>query len=245
MKKLIILTLSLLIFIAITLPVYAADAPPSLNLGSLLGDSSSGDSSPPSADLSGLGDSADNSQDPDAQNDAELPSLSRVSASPKLFNPLVQELIIKYTLSGNAKIDVEIFNLSGQLVTKLTNNQSLGAGEHTAKWKGTVNNQITGDIVPPARYKYKITVKNANTGEVITTQDAIITVAYDQAGSGTSGTGSDTNNSNDISSTTQANASLALQNITSGRTADTGPGILLYGLFPLAGYFVRKKIKSS
>ena len=36
-------------------------------------------------------------------------------------------------------------------------------------------------------------------------------------------------------------ATLSLQSAKRGQTAETGPGVMLYLLAPLAGYFVRKK----
>jgi hypothetical protein len=55
---------------------------------------------------------------------------------PNPFNP---ETTIRYSVKENSPVNIEIFNLKGQLVKRLVN-ETKAAGEHSVIWNGTDNN---------------------------------------------------------------------------------------------------------
>lgn len=221
--------------------VYASEAPPSLDLGSLLDEPAADADAPPSFNVDGLPDNNDNNDGnaaDDNNNDNAL-KISGDSADPRSFNPLITDTTIKYKLSGDARVDVEIFDARNQKVATLTNNQALAKGDYNVKWHGTANNQQNGTIVANGEYTYKITAKDPDSGVAQDTATGNITVNYSR-----------TNPTNPVTTprplppvgTQNPSGTLVLQNMQSGRTSDTGPAMLLYSVFPLAGYiFTRRK----
>lgn len=241
--------ISLLVTLIVTMFVpfsttFAVEAPPSLDLGSLL-------EGPPSFNVDGIpeddsgndnnnndagnnNDNNDNNNNNDDNND-DL-RITNDSVDPRTFNPLTTDATIKYRISGPAKVDVEIFDSRGQKVAVLSNNQQLAAGEYSVKWKGTQNNQQNGTIVSTGEYTYKITAKDPNSGIAQATKQGSITVSYANVAS--------ENRPQPQPVRPQDPAgTLVLQNMQSGRTSDTGPAILLYSLFPVAGYLYSRRKK--
>lgn len=246
------LTLSILVASTLATAAYAVnDAPPSLDFGSLLGDPQQNDA-PPNVNLDdalggqqndappnvNLGDALGNQQDNNSNNGSNNSNeidITRDTISPKIFNPSVDETTLKFTLNKDARVDVEIKDRVNQTVATLASNQLLTAGEYEAKWNGTTNNERGGTIVPNGDYSYKITAKNPNTGLAKDTATGTVTVRYavpEQR---------QNNFQNFDNSQNQAASTLAIQNRPSGRTSETGPGILLYGIFPLAGWVAARR----
>ena len=59
---------------------------------------------------------------------------------PNPFNP---NTTIEYTIPINRKVSVKIYNVNGQLVNTLVNNEFVDAGTHKVMWNGKNNNGIT------------------------------------------------------------------------------------------------------
>ena len=70
---------------------------------------------------------------------------------PNPFNPTTT---IQYDLSENGFVEISIFNLKGQLVKSLIN-QNKNAGQHTIKWNGTDDNR---NKVGSGLYFYKLNI---------------------------------------------------------------------------------------
>lgn len=173
---------------------------------------------------------------------------------PQTFNPKLSKTTVTYEISQPARIDLQILDKSGQTVVLIVNNQLRAAGEYDVDWNGTKNNQAGGEIVSVGTYKYKIDAKNTSTGAIEATAQGDVNVAYPPPTTTTPGTttpgatttpttpGTSTQQPQPQTSTSQAQATLAIQNAVTGVTAETGPGILLYSLLPIAGLiFSRRK----
>ncbi|MBI4235086.1 hypothetical protein HY604_02180 [Candidatus Peregrinibacteria bacterium] len=163
--------------------------------------------------------------------------ITKHSVFPVGFNPLINESKIAYTISAKAEVEIRILTQSGVTITTLVDNKVLDQGEYFVYWDGTNNASGNGKVVDPATYQYKITAKDPNNGTVKDVKTGNVNVVYVKSadfenGSSSSVTVPPVNN--------QAQATVAMQNATGGKTAGTGPGILIYALFPLAGYFISR-----
>lgn len=163
--------------------------------------------------------------------------ISKHSAFPVGFNPLVNETKITYTISAKAEVEIRILTQSGVTIVTLVDNKVLDKGEYFVWWDGTNNANGNGKVVDPATYQYKITAKDPNNGTVKDVKTGNINVVYIKSadfenGSSSAVTVPPVNN--------QAKATVAMQGATGGKTAGTGPGILIYALFPLGGYFISR-----
>ena len=76
-----------------------------------------------------------------------------LSNYPNPFNPTTT---INYSLKENSKVSLKIYNIKGQKVKQLFNDQ-LSAGEHSVIWNGTDNN---GKSVSSGIYFYKLRTAN-------------------------------------------------------------------------------------
>lgn len=209
--------------------------------------------------------------DDDDDDDAKQPStskpikLEKVKTSPQSFNPLVNDTKISFSVTAPAIISVRVYNSKGQVVVTLVNDDEVKKGDHFVWWDGTDSNTGKGDVVEPGKYQYKVSASDPKTDQTKDTETGEINVVYAKTSSAGSGDFEDggtvvatsvtttTDNSgtsqNVIGQTNtqtqdqiyQANATMAMQNATTGTTSETGPGVLLYSLLPLAGYFLTRK----
>ena len=101
------------------------------------------------------------------------------------------------------------------------------------KWYGTEDNEENGDSIPVGNYKFKIIAKNTSTEEIEDTAEGAIEIV----------TTADRPDQPDNSGTTDDDATMVVTNATSGQTSQTGPGILIYFLFPLGAYIISKRKK--
>lgn len=212
-----ILTLALLLASTAMLSSAAfaveSDAPPSLELDL-----------PPSLDAPSA-----------SENDDEI-EITNAQADPDSFNPLQAYTEIKYEISKDAIIEIKILKPNNDTVITLVDDEQEDAGENTVKWYGRENNQENGDSVPAGNYKFKIIAKNTTTEATEDTAEGAIEIIAtvdrpDQPGNGGTTDGN------------QNQATMTLQNSASGHTAGTGPGVLIYFLFPLGGYLITKRKK--
>ena len=77
---------------------------------------------------------------------------------PNPFNPATH---IQYSLPRSGEVTLIIYNILGQKVRQLLNNQTQSAGSYTIEWDG--RNRI-GNPTSSGIYMYRIEVKD-NTGE--------------------------------------------------------------------------------
>ncbi|MDO9578414.1 MAG: SBBP repeat-containing protein [Candidatus Cloacimonadales bacterium] len=82
-----------------------------------------------------------------------IPTKMELSNYPNPFNP---ETTISFSIQQNSKIELEIFNVKGQLVKSLINGQQ-NAGDHSVIWNGKDDN---GNNVCSGIYLYKLQVNN-------------------------------------------------------------------------------------
>ena len=68
-------------------------------------------------------------------------------------NPFNSETTIQYKLPENCNVNISIFNLEGQLIKVLLENEYHDAGFFTTIWNGT---DKTGNVIPSALYLYRI-----------------------------------------------------------------------------------------
>ncbi len=87
---------------------------------------------------------------PNANDDATLVELSEVSNYPNPFNP---ETTIEFNIGKKSNVKVEVFNIKGQKVNTLVND-NLQAGKHKVVWNGDNTN---GEKVSSGIYFYKVT----------------------------------------------------------------------------------------
>jgi len=67
-------------------------------------------------------------------------------------NPFNSETVIDYQLAANNQVALKIYNISGQLIKTLVD-EDQNAGHHSSKWNGTDTN---GDIVSTGIYLYTL-----------------------------------------------------------------------------------------
>lgn len=174
--------------------------------------------------------------------------ISKASVFPIGFNPLLAETKITYRISAKAKMEIKIIDGSGVKVRGLMTDETIDAGEHNITWDGAGDE---GDVVSPGEYSFKITAKNPVSGEIADVKSGTINVVYYQAArdfENPAGSGNATTSPQSPAtvqplqpSRLEADATMALQNATSGTTAPTGPETLIYLVFPVLGYFLGRK----
>ncbi|PIR55143.1 hypothetical protein COU74_01935 [Candidatus Peregrinibacteria bacterium CG10_big_fil_rev_8_21_14_0_10_36_19] len=163
------------------------------------------------------------------------------------FNPQINETKISYNLSQGAKVEVTIVDSAGNNVVTLTD-QILPGGTHEVWWNGTNSTSNTGNTVQSGEYAYKIIVRDPSTNAITDTDTGKINAIYSnsnqdfesQTPNSTAPVTTVSPTNNQISTET-VEASVALNSATTGKTADTGPSMLIYGAFPLVGYIIRRK----
>lgn len=176
--------------------------------------------------------------------------ISKASVFPIGFNPLLAETKITYKISAKAKMEIKIIDGTGVKIRGLITDETIDAGEYKVTWDGAGDE---GEVVDPGEYSFKITAKNPTSGEIADVKSGTINVVYYQAArdfedQNTSRNGNATNSSQSPAtvqplqpSVPEANATMALQNATSGTTTPTGPEVLIYLAFPVLGYFLGRK----
>lgn len=169
--------------------------------------------------------------------------ITKADVYPKGFNPTVTDSRITYAINKEAIIEIKISDMNDLVVTRIIENKKVSAGEYFVNWKGTANNEQSGPILPPGTYVYKILAKDPKSGEIKDTAKGEISLIYATLLTG---------NFQDIvgfqppveTDPLQNIATQTLNNSSSGTTAQTGPGILIYFVFPLAGLLIFFKKKS-
>jgi len=181
-------------------------------------------------------------------NSLVTPTIISAGVFPVGFNPLVNEAKISYNLSQGAKVEVSIIDNGGNVVVTLID-KVLPGGAHEVWWNGTNAIDNSGKVVESGEYAYKIIVRDPSTNAITDTQTGKINAIYSNSNQDFEGS----NNqavippvttapvaTNQISTET-VEASVALNSATTGKTAETGPSMLIYTAFPLVGYIIRRK----
>jgi len=165
---------------------------------------------------------------------------------PKGFNPLLAETKITYEISEDAIIKVKILNDTGVTVVTLIDDEEVDEGKYDVWWNGTDSTEDDGEVVSGGTYHYKILASDPDSEELRDSETGSINVVYtysgDFEGEGdqtTTGEETDTAETEDD----QNAAIMTMQNTVDGVTSDTGPGILIYSIFPLGGFLIRKRWK--
>jgi hypothetical protein len=179
--------------------------------------------------------------------------ITKVTVFPASFNPAIDSTKISYTTSANAMIDIKITDSVGQPAATLLDNQAINAGSASVDWYGTIGNKQGGTVLHSGTYKYKIVTKNTKTGAVEDSKEGTINLIYaapdpvpDPVKDPEKVLTPDEQAAKDKLAkelAAQSAATLALQNAKKGKTAKVGPDVLIYGLFPLAGYFISRRRK--
>ena len=170
--------------------------------------------------------------------------ITKVSVSPQAFNPSIDNTKINYSTSLKSLVDIKITDSFGQTVGNLVDNQSLSAGTYYVIWYGTINNKQGGTVLHSGTYHYKIVTKNTKTNKVEDSKEGdinLIFAAQDQVVDPTPIYTAPA--TTPAAQSAQTNATLVLQNTQKGKTPKTGPDILIYGAFPVIGYFLSRRRK--
>ncbi len=77
----------------------------------------------------------------------------KYSLSQNYPNPFIPNTTIEYTIPINRRVSVKIYNISGQLVRTLVNNEFMDAGKHKVMWNGKNSN---GVAVSTGMYIYSL-----------------------------------------------------------------------------------------
>lgn len=231
MKKLLLITFIALLFTAnLSYVVFAADDenPPQLNIDV-----------PPSLDID-IPEDEGTDENPPAI-DVNIPEGVRItshSANPKDFNPVtVSDTVITYSISGKAEMKVKIVDENENTVVVLVDDKDQDEGSHTTKWYGTVDNRTSGEVVDQGEYQYEIVAKDQETHEIEDIEEGEINIVYSAQTTlprTTGQQGSGLNNRETL-------ATMTIQNSDTGETSRTGPGILIYMIFPIVGYLISRK----
>ncbi|MEK7086009.1 MAG: hypothetical protein AAB953_03275 [Patescibacteria group bacterium] len=206
------------------------DTPPSLNIDT---GSGSDNDSPPSIVIDMNGNNNGNA----GNSDNTKIKITKADAFPKGFNPTVTNTKITYAINKEAIIEIKIVDSSGQTVVKLIDDKKISKGEYFVNWYGTTDNEEGGPVVKTGTYQYKILAKNTQTKAVEDTADDEINLIYFTL----EDMPKDDGKSDEVVNKDQADATMTLNNSKSGKTAETGPGVIIYSIFPIIGYFLSRK----
>lgn len=195
-----------------------------------------------------------------APKDASI-KITDVGVTSQKLNPALNAVKIYYKLSDSANVKVEIKSTQGNITVPLfEGKQEKQVGNFSVWWEGTLDNKPNGQKAPDGTYTYKISATHLKYPSVKDSKEGTITVdsAYNPGGLDFE----DINNANLVgdanqgqgagtgagqtpstpSTPSQNQATVAIQSATTGSTAGTGPGVVIYFLFPLFAY-AYKKIK--
>jgi hypothetical protein len=242
-----------------------ADAPPTLDLGlndaptpaqcdDDLDNDDDGDTDYPEDEgCTSINDTTENSEgSSNSQN--ETIEITKVSISKATFNPYINEVQILYTTSEDANVTVSIYNMKGEKIVDLLSEEQT-KGDHNVWWTGTVNNKTLGKKVDDGSYIFKITAAHKQYPTIKDTKEGTVTVNtqtstnpgdFEDLDGGGAEPAGDPEPQGTLGSTPvtpdQLIATQTLQNSTTGQSAGTGPGVLIYLLIPaLALPFKPKK----
>jgi len=231
MKVSLILT-ALLISVSNSITAFAVeDPPPSFNVTIPADDSESTTTDPPP--------SFNVTIPSDETSTGDKIEITNADVFPKGFNPKIGKTKISYELNLKAKIDVKIIDNTGQTVATLIDNQAVDAGKYYIEWNGTKNNQAGGELLGNGSYRFKIDAKNQTSGAIEDTAQGDVSIIYPANTTNPSSV----ENKTTTTSSSQSAATVAVQNAQSGKTAETGPGILIYTLLPLGAFILKRKKK--
>jgi len=194
-----------------------------------------------------------------APKDASI-KITDVGVTSQKLNPALNAVKIYYKLSDSANVKVEVKSTQGDITIPLfEGKQEKQTGNFSVWWEGTLDNKPNGQKAPDGTYTYKISATHLKYPSVKDSKEGTVTVdsAYnpggldfedinnanllgDAAGQG-QGAGQGAGQSTP-STPSQNQATIAIQSATTGNTAGTGPGVVIYFLFPLFTY-AYKKIK--
>ena len=73
-----------------------------------------------------------------------------------------QGVMLSYTLSADAAVDVRVRNIAGRVVSEVASGQVAAAGQNTVLWNGRSTH---GTLVPTGRYLCEITARSPLTGQ--------------------------------------------------------------------------------
>ena len=79
-------------------------------------------------------------------------------------NPFTDKTIIYFSLKKTQNVQLDIFNMNGEKVISLIDNDELNKGSHSFIWNGN-NGQNT--ILPDGIYMYSLTTDSKYTGKII------------------------------------------------------------------------------
>lgn len=185
--------------------------------------------------------------DPDPPSNPASPTakITKHSVYPAGFNPTLTETKISYTISQKAVINLTITNDKGETVGTPVKDQTSEAKSHFTYWYGTKENKKGGTVLPAGTYHYKIVAKNTKDNKVDDSKTGDINLIYTSSGFGDFDNPPPPPADQAKVDPAQVIATLAIQNAKTGKTSKTGPDVLIYGLLPLAGYFmVRRRSKN-
>lgn len=210
---------------------FAADTPPSINFGSNIFNSNN--ETPPGLELEG------NLFTPNTSTGTVITGsgavqITQASAYPPAFNPSNGEkTTFTYKLSGNAVVALDILDGSDAIIVTLVDDESvLGNQEVDVDWDGTDSATGSGVVVIAGNYKYQIIAKDA-----VTLQMQSVATGYVQVASTT-----DFETPVDVTDTGYTD--VTLHNAPPTNTSGTGPEMLVFLLFPLAGYLATRKSRN-
>jgi len=154
-------------------------------------------------------------------------------AEPVGFNPDQNETTkISFTINCDLLIELNILDSSKNKVVNIIDDEEKSAKDHEVTWDGTINN-AGGAYVDNGTYEYQIIAKNTDSKEEEDKVEGDINVIIAAPTTPTT-------------PTTDDQGTVSLQNTTTGTTAETGPGILIYGVFPVLGaLYNRRKAKKN
>jgi Bacterial Ig-like domain len=190
-------------------------------------------------------DDDDTSDDDDDDDDTAL-EIEDHSVFPAQFNPLTNDTKISYEITADAKIDIKIIDHTGVTVYELLSDEDVEAGDYYVWWDGTDGSEV----VASGDYQYKIYAKDPGDDEVMDIKSGEVKALYASIEDFEDVVESEQNNQEPVvtsvtttttSSQSQAAATIALQSAETGVTAETGPPVLIYLLFPLGGLFLSRK----
>lgn len=238
MKKLLTnLMLTALLAVSIANVVTAADAPPSVDLGGLLGGDEA--EAPPQADLSGLADNPDPvveadqpAQDAVVNNAASNNGggansqiidgdiFSDVRLIPTQVNPTIQDSRIAFTVEREAQISIEVFDAAGNRVALLADKQEAQPNSYSEIW--------SPEGIAAGNYTYRLTAFNLRDGAAIDIERKVVNITYGSQPV-------------DESPAQQNLAANVIASREQGDLSQTGPTALLYLLFPALGLVATRK----
>ncbi|PIZ75890.1 hypothetical protein COY05_02865 [Candidatus Peregrinibacteria bacterium CG_4_10_14_0_2_um_filter_38_24] len=186
--------------------------------------------------------------------------LTKADISSKTFNPLVNSTKFIIETSADAKVDIKIYDKANKLVVSPISNKDVnGNKEYTVYWEG---NDDAKKTLPAGTYSYKIIAKDPTTKKDADTKTGEVILKYGSTAKDFENINGKTSGSNSVNpadttksvtdqsasaknaqSSSNDQATVALQNSKEGKTAGTGPETIIYLIFPILGYTMRRKFK--